>query len=493
MITSTNRYLVTLLLVLIGSATNSLAADDDVAPVARLTLSPAAEPIPALKYQFPPDYLKQVIGDAAQFYYRAVLMKEAQSKESEKQLADNYDRWFDGALDEKTVKDIKTWVDQHANIISELRRAFVRTECTWDLGVRELNGQDIFALLIPEAQQSRSIARMLSLKARIEIHEHRYDDAFETLRLGYQLAHDCGKQPTLINSLVGTAIVSVMSERLEQLIAAPDSPNMYWAIASLPRPVVDMQQALRQEMAFPVQMFPFLNDPENDNRSEGGWRDLWVKAAQSLLELGDSGFPIRDSGWQLNAGVVALMLKGYPQAKRELIKAGYEPKQVEAMPVGQVVAIQQSRVFQIAYHEMFKWSLLPYSESREYLPKVDEKLRREGYLGGGFGSGKEMIPMVGLLLPAISAAVEAPLRSERHLAILRTIEAIRMYAHANNGRLPKSLESIKQVPVPNDPLDGKPFRYESDGGKATLYLPPPPGRQAEHYGKTYELTVRGEK
>ena len=77
-------------------------------------------------------------------------------------------------------------------------------------------------------------------------------------------------------------------------------------------------------MAFPAQMFPFLNASENETRSVESWRELWLSTARSLVDFGDSGVSFRNSNWQLNAGVIALMMKGYPQAKRELIKAGYK-------------------------------------------------------------------------------------------------------------------------------------------------------------------------
>lgn len=483
-----SKCLALLLLAVHCVAGVSVRADDEQR-VVNLKMDPAGEPVPALKYQFTPRYLEQIPGDAAQFYYRAVLMKQSMPKEIEQQLADNPD-WYDKPLDAQSRKEIRVWVGRHERIIGELRRAFLRTQCTWDLGARKLKGNEAIALLLPEAQQLRSIARMLSLKAKLEIDQRRYDDALETLSLGYKMARDEARQPTLINSLIGVAIVGTLNEQLERLLASPGAPNMYWAIASLPRPVIDMGQALRQELAFPAQLFPGLRDPQSAEHSIEGWRKLWTTVGRELVALGDGGFSFGGDGWQLDAGITLLMLKAYPQAKRDLVEAGYDRAKLETMPVGQVVAIHQRRLYEIGFHQMFKWSLLPTRESVGRLERVQADLMRMGYLRSG--GGKEVFPIVSLLLPALDAAVNARLRADRQLAALRAVEAIRMYASSHDGRLPQSLDRIKQVPVPNDPLTGAPFPYQLDGKTATLQIPPPPGRQGRRESKVYRLSIRNQ-
>ena len=55
----------------------------------------------------------------------------------------------------------------------------------------------------------------------------------------------------------------------------------------------------------------------------------------------------------------------------------------------------------------------------------------------------------------------------RQINLLRTVEALRMYA-AEHGRWPEKLEDIKAVPVPNDPFTEKPFEYAVKDGVALL-------------------------
>ena len=54
-------------------------------------------------------------------------------------------------------------------------------------------------------------------------------------------------------------------------------------------------------------------------------------------------------------------------------------------------------------------------------------------------------------------------RMDRRVAALRCVEAVRLYAAAHDGKLPPSLDEIKDVPVPRDPVDDKPFGYRLVG------------------------------
>ncbi len=46
---------------------------------------------------------------------------------------------------------------------------------------------------------------------------------------------------------------------------------------------------------------------------------------------------------------------------------------------------------------------------------------------------------------------------------LRSVEAIRLHAASQGQALPRALDEIKLVPVPDDPTTGKPFEYKPDG------------------------------
>jgi hypothetical protein len=91
-------------------------------------------------------------------------------------------------------------------------------------------------------------------------------------------------------------------------------------------------------------------------------------------------------------------------------------------------------------------------------------------------------------LPALNKAMQAEARLERKLAALRVIAALRLHA-ASKGELPEKLEQIKEVPLPSDPITGKPFEYQRDGPAATLSSRIP-GDPPTISGLRYRITLR---
>jgi hypothetical protein len=89
----------------------------------------------------------------------------------------------------------------------------------------------------------------------------------------------------------------------------------------------------------------------------------------------------------------------------------------------------------------------------------------------------------------IAQARYALARVDRHIAMLRTIEALRDYAARHDGRPPQSLDQITDVPLPIDPFTGRPFVYHVDGQKVVIDAPIPPDQHRDkRRGWRYELT-----
>jgi hypothetical protein len=207
----------------------------------KLAISQAAEPDPALKYSLLPEYRKRKPGNAAPYYYRALLSHAEWSNRMDKLDRTFYDRrekWMESPLSELPKEEVRKALRSFENVYRHhLKIAAYREECDWDWRMRDLDGMQSIAFLLPELQESRDLGRFLSLKARLKIAEGRFQDALETLKVGYRLAHDVAIPPTLINDLVGIAIAHIMNNQLIELIKSPGSPNMYWAIAQLPDPL----------------------------------------------------------------------------------------------------------------------------------------------------------------------------------------------------------------------------------------------------------------
>ncbi len=80
------------------------------------------------------------------------------------------------------------------------------------------------------------------------------------------------------------------------------------------------------------------------------------------------------------------------------------------------------------------------------------------------------------------------MRVDREIAVLRTLEALRLHAAATNGQLPQRLTEITEVPVPDDPVTCKPFTFRRDGDKAFLE-----GPTFRDVPLSYEITMAASK
>lgn len=445
------------------------ADEPDFAPtIVRLSLSPAPEPIPALKYELLPGPAERQPGNAVPYYYRALLALEGNQEDLNKLYAENYEAWTSGPLDKLDKELARKWVNSRQGALHSLQTAVYREYCDWDWRIGDLQGMEAISFRLEEVQQARELGRVLHVKARLEMAEGKLDAALETIRQGYQLAHDVGQPPLLISELVGVALCSQMNGALVELIDQPGAPNLYWALASLPKPLIDFRPGLRMEMQLPEKLLPFLKDAETAERSPEQWQRLLNENIKQLQALGDG--PSSSKPWLDGLAMAAMVARNYPTAKAELIKSGMDSEKVEKMPVGQVLAIQSSRVIRYSYHEIFKCMLLDYPESSRHLAETNDRLVREGYLRPGL-SQKDPLGLTGLLLPAVSSVNQASIRLARNLAAAQTLEAIRMHMAASGGTLPRSLAEITVVPVPSNPATGDPFGYERQGDEATLVVP----------------------
>jgi hypothetical protein len=84
-------------------------------------------------------------------------------------------------------------------------------------------------------------------------------------------------------------------------------------------------------------------------------------------------------------------------------------------------------------------------------------------------------------LPRVAGLRREAGRLAQRIAVLRHVEALRMYAAAHGGQLPEKLADVR-LPLPVDPFTGEPFGYSVSGPTATLDAGSP--------GRRYEITIR---
>ncbi len=444
-----------------------------------LVVSAAAAPTPSLKYHLLPADRDQTDGNAATLYYRAWALL-AENREFFKDLhEEHWYQWAEMPLEDLPLEEIEGKLALGRHMFHEIEVAARCRRCDWQVEGRP----EGFGLLVPDVQGFRSVGTTLAVRARYHIARGEWEEAQRAFRAGFGLARDLGRGPTYIHVLVGMAIGHNMCKQLEDMVQRPGAPNLYWALALLPRPFGDMREAMREDRTTLERMFPLLQ-----HVGEGPMSEAQVQAELIRLRARLDNFGLRRQSRAEQLAQAALIANAAGGAKRALLAHGYNEKQLEAMPVIQVVALSAYREYRDAYDEALKWAYVPggfqHPAYREAAQKCDAAGRRLDQLF--FHGLLRALDGTGIGIEKVQGAID---RLDRRFAALRCVEAVRMYA-ARKGRLPATLADVTEVPAPADPVSGKPFEYKVSGNAVILAVPPPPGGKLPPGTVTYEVSLR---
>jgi hypothetical protein len=168
-----------------------------------------------------------------------------------------------------------------------------------------------------------------------------------------------------------------------------------------------------------------------------------------------------------------------PAAKKYLIAGGLPEKEVEEMPKFQIAMLYSLALCHENVDDAMRYFRLPYPEAIAAIRAAEKRVESDD---------REIVPISHLALPAVAISLESPTRLQRMIDVLRVLEALRLYGAEHEGKLPDTLASVVEAPIPNDPVTGKSFEYRIEGGRATLRGPKFMNQPLE-----YEITMAGAK
>ncbi|VTS07115.1 hypothetical protein [Tuwongella immobilis] len=431
-----------------------------------VVISPKALPVPALRYQLANRFADRIPGNATTTYLRVFASEFWPRQYRDPKFVQKTLEWDTLPLDKFGTPEIREYVAAHRNMIKEMDIAARKERFDWELDQRL--EQETFTLLLPDLQQFRELARINQYRVRLAIHDKRYDEALLGLRTGFSMGRQVGSGPTLIHGLVGIAITMVMSQNLDELLAQPDAPNLYWALAELPRPLVDPRSAFQGEFRMVDRYLGDLSLVEGKKLTAAEANQLLNQEMQRFTNnlnvinpasksepiMGDMSAPFAQAAY------VAVALAS---SKQFLLEQGISTDQLKDMPASQVVMWATMLQARQIRDDMFKWVMLPYPQAILGIQQAEKKLRE-------MSISTTNIPAVflRLLLPSLEKVHFAFSRADRRIAQQMIVEAIRHHMTTNGGKLPQSLDEIAELPIPNDPVTGKPFRYALRGDQAIL-------------------------
>ncbi|HVS38441.1 MAG TPA: hypothetical protein VMS17_22980 [Gemmataceae bacterium] len=455
----------------------------------RIAVGPAAAPKPSMTYRLIPDRRDLTPGNASTLYYRAMASFVENSGLLKEIRQEYWQDWLDTPVNNLPMQEVGDKVQMARNLLHEIDLAAHCKDCDWQIEDRP----EGIGLLLPEVQVFRAVAVVLAVKARYEIAQGKWDEACRTLQTGYAAARHFGEGPTLIHVLIGGAVARIMNDQVDALIQQPGAPNLYWALTDLARPFLDPELAVEQESRMLDRMMPWVKKLDGPPLSEAGAQAVMDEMRKSIDRF-ESESSLVQPGELETVGQAFFLVQGVGEAKRGLAARGkYTAEQVEAMPQFQVVSLYAYLEYRDSLDDMLKWVHAPnglrhpgfQKASERYgqaLARVDRLFFR-GQLSGVFGVGNS----VGASVQRVYGVVG---RTDRRIAALECVEALRMYA-AVNGKWPDKLDAVTDVPPPDDPVTGKPFEYRVQENKAVIATPTvTAGKSDGPDGATYEVYLR---
>lgn len=439
-----------------------------------VTVTPAAAPVPALKYRLFPLTSDRKDGNAVPIYLR---FAHERLDATRKRLEEKPEEWNKLPLEKLPLGEVKEFLQGYSYHLRQLDLGARRKSADWSY---TLDAGNPINLQLPDVQEMRMYGKLLVLKARVEIVEGRYADALRTLETGYSFSQQVSEAPLLINGLVGLAVANQVTNAVEDLVERADAPNLYWALAVLPRPLIDLRKALEIEQKLLEMQFPDLADLAR-TRPAAEW-DAALKRVRlemeriAKLEKNTPPLPNR-----YPTDEPAAKSRDLPAARKYLAEVvGVKAERLDAMPAAEVLLLYASHYNREVAEDVFKVVYLPYPQSRGLADLVEKRLKSLPDTEAG--------RLVRLFLPAIPKVQVASVRIERRVAMLQAVEALRMHAVAS-GKWPEKLEQVTVVPVPDDPGTGKPFEYRREGEVVEL-VSRIAGERLETTGLRYRVTLR---
>jgi hypothetical protein len=439
-----------------------------------LTLSPAAAPKPLSNYYLEAGYGEKQPGDKLSGFMKCFMEQDNFFK------GDNQTKrevWLGTPLDELPDEAMLgggiAYEPKYANLMVYADQAarYTRTEWNEYFNLRK----DGIMFLLPEVQKMRALSQMVKVRMRAEVKRGEFDKAVVSARTLFGLARMLETHPTLIGNLVGLAVAGQAADCLQEMIARPGCPNLFWSFADLPTPFVSIRDGLGGERVFiQVEFHKFVasNKPMTDDE---------VAAAVAQIDgyiglSGEKTGPLNTAA--LRYAALATDAKKVDAARDRLTKTGTPADVVKAMPKLQVMMIEDMHRYEVTRDEVFKWMNRPHPEALDGLTEAEKLTKAERDAGWVLGPA---------FLPAMNKVKYAQVKLDQRLAVLRAVEGVRLYAHANAGKLPEKLSDLG-VPEPLDPVGGKAFTYTVKDGTATLSGKNPTGLESDN--RVYELKVR---
>jgi hypothetical protein len=426
----------------------------------RLNVQAMAAPKPALKYQLLPEIRELKPGNPYQGYIKCFMEQR------------NFFFSKDGVAlrtryQTAPLADLKDIGEYGGGALRQADWAARLDVVDWQ--VLDKVQTDGLKAQLSELPALQTLAGTLQGRFRIHVAAHRFPEAINGAKTMLMLARHLGEYPAEEANLLGISIAQMTLDTLEEMLQQTDCPNLYWALTDLPTPLVDLHKGIQGNGTLVSTELELLRD--DVVISDADLEKLVSRLSGVLGTVREqTGRPPRN--WRASVAALTKSAETVHAARGRLIHSGCDKKLAGKLSPLQIILLDQKREFEIERDDRAKLLSVPCYQL--------EALAGSAHSDNLFAD----------LLPNVVQLRMTQGRLEQRIALLRHVEALRMYAANHGDAFPQKLSELT-VPLPDDPFTGKPFTYNLAGATANLN-----GRVAANIDKNstyvarYELTIK---
>ncbi len=366
--------------------------------------------------------------------------------------------WLEMPPSQLPLQDVEQYLS-YSNFQPELLHQAARCR-NFDLDRDIRTIDNIAEFRLSEIQALRQLGRNQSLRCRLAIAEGDFAAARTIIGENLQLAHQLSAEPFLVSTLIGRTIAQSSFDDALYLVAEPSSPNLYWAIAELPNPLVDASRAMEFETELLFLQVRPLRKIGLVPLAETDWSEF---LAEVMPLMGDECNLVKRFKSAGMLGASLFIASAGPEVEAYLLnECDMSDEQLDKLPATQAFFLAVVRMYETASREAAQLVHAPTSAQAAMISTGRKRQER----------ASDLYPVLSNTIHWVAPRVERPVveagwRLQQRLALLQTVESIRDHLAKHDSQWPEALSDLS-LPAPHDPVTDDPFAWSVQSGKATL-------------------------
>ena len=164
----------------------------------------------------------------------------------------------------------------------------------------------------------------------------------------------------MIGDLVGMAIASMTISHLEEMLEQPGCPNLYWALTTLPSPLIPLDKGMEGERVMHDWVFRDLNESAPMSKDQ---LEQFIADTEQAARTRSTDIPKKPGlrAWLKARTKDEAVVKA---ARQRLVEHGFSEERLQRFPADQVILMDEKRELEDRFDDVVKTISLPLLASR---------------------------------------------------------------------------------------------------------------------------------